>query len=200
MYTIAGCNGASPRMPHFKLIAEYACGRRPAGAIWHMVCQRRFLQGSLWWAVPRPAKSDPDRIFTLPSGPDATKLLHDTTQRSKQTRWTLTGCSMRCRTPRGAGCSTNSPSAMDRRCSNSMSGSSPGQQSSLTRQGLSRHLAVLEEAGLLRTEWRWRSKHHFLVRAPLRNAWKVWLGPLTTEKRTTGDNAHEDRADECSGR
>jgi DNA-binding transcriptional ArsR family regulator len=74
------------------------------------------------------------------------------------------------------------------------------QQSSITRQGLARHLSVLEEAGLLRTEWRWRSKHHFLVRAPLRNAWKLWLGPLSNEKNATGENAHEDRADECSGR
>jgi DNA-binding transcriptional ArsR family regulator len=74
------------------------------------------------------------------------------------------------------------------------------EQSSITRQGLSRHLSVLEEAGLLRTEWRWRSKHHFLVRAPLREAWKVWLGPLINEKNATGDKAHEDRADECSGR
>ena len=74
------------------------------------------------------------------------------------------------------------------------------QQSSITRQGLARHLSVLEEAGLLRTEWRWRSKHHFLVRSPLRDAWKVWLGPITSEQDPTGDNAHEDRADECSGR
>ena len=74
------------------------------------------------------------------------------------------------------------------------------QQSSITRQGLARHLSVLEDAGLLRTEWRWRSKHHFLVRAPVRNAWKVWLGPLASEKNTNGDNAHEDRADECAGR
>ncbi|MBI5321758.1 helix-turn-helix domain-containing protein [Bradyrhizobium sp.] len=74
------------------------------------------------------------------------------------------------------------------------------QQSSITRQGLARHLSVLEEAGLLRTEWRWRSKHHFLVRAPLRNAWKVWLGPIANEEKPTGDKAHEDRADECSGR
>ena len=73
------------------------------------------------------------------------------------------------------------------------------QQSSITRQGLARHLSVLEGAGLLRTEWRWRSKHHFLVRAPLRNAWKVWLGPLASEKNTNGETAHEDRADECSG-
>jgi DNA-binding transcriptional ArsR family regulator len=73
------------------------------------------------------------------------------------------------------------------------------QQASLTRQGLSRHLSVLEDAGLLRTEWRWRSKHHFLVRAPLRNAWKLWLGPLTKGKSKKGDNAHEDRADKCHG-
>ena len=39
---------------------------------------------------------------------------------------------------------------------------------SLSRQALSKHLQVLEEAGLLRTEWRWRSKHHFLERSPLR--------------------------------
>ena len=71
------------------------------------------------------------------------------------------------------------------------------QQSNISRQGLSRHLSVLEHAGLLRTEWRWRSKHHFLVRDPIRNAWKVWLGPLA---EGTGDEAHENRADECSGR
>lgn len=74
------------------------------------------------------------------------------------------------------------------------------QQSSITRQGLARHLSVLEEAGLLRTAWRWRSKHHFLVRAPLRNAWKAWLGPIASEEKPTGDKAHEDRADECAGR
>src|SRR3979409_1421397 len=74
------------------------------------------------------------------------------------------------------------------------------QQSSLTRQGLSRHLSVLEDAGLLRTEWQWRSKHHFLVRAPLRNAWKVWLQPLAGRKSRPGDKAHEDRTDKCSGR
>jgi DNA-binding transcriptional ArsR family regulator len=73
------------------------------------------------------------------------------------------------------------------------------QQASLTRQGLARHLSVLEEAGLLRTEWRWRSKHHFLVRTPLREAWKVWLGPIATEEKLTGEVAHEDRADERTG-
>src|SRR6202008_2422803 len=74
------------------------------------------------------------------------------------------------------------------------------QQSSISRQGLARHLALLEVGGLLGTEWRWRSKHQFLVRAPLRDAWKVWLGPLTSERNETGDSAHEDRVDECSGR
>lgn len=74
------------------------------------------------------------------------------------------------------------------------------QQSSLTRQGLSRHLSVLEQAGLLRAEWRWRSKHHFLIRDPIRLAWKVWLGPIAERQRATGDDAHEDRADECAGR
>ncbi len=73
-------------------------------------------------------------------------------------------------------------------------------QSNISRQGLSRHLSVLEDAGLLRTEWRWRSKHHFLVRDPIRNAWKIWLGPLAERQSATGDEAHENRADECSGR
>jgi DNA-binding transcriptional ArsR family regulator len=73
------------------------------------------------------------------------------------------------------------------------------EQSAITRQGLSRHLSVLEDAGLLRTEWQWRSKHHFLVRAPLREAWKVWLGPLANENNKTGDKTHEDRADQCAG-
>jgi DNA-binding transcriptional ArsR family regulator len=73
-------------------------------------------------------------------------------------------------------------------------------QSSLSRQGLSRHLSVLEQAGLLRVEWRWRSKCHFLVRDPIRTAWKVWLKAITEVQSATGDDAHEDRADECSGR
>jgi len=73
-------------------------------------------------------------------------------------------------------------------------------QSSLSRQGLSRHLSVLEQAGLLRVEWRWRSKYHFLVRDPIRTAWKVWLKAITEVQSATGDDAHEDRAGECSGR
>jgi DNA-binding transcriptional ArsR family regulator len=68
----------------------------------------------------------------------------------------------------------------------------------LSRQALSKHLAALEEAGLVRSEWRWRSKHHFLEREPLRRLWRVWLGPLAG-RRTEGESL-EDRIDEHSGR
>ncbi|MTW15238.1 helix-turn-helix domain-containing protein [Rhodoplanes serenus] len=53
---------------------------------------------------------------------------------------------------------------------------------SLSRQALSKHLQVLEEAGLLRTEWQWRSKHHFLDLTPLRHAWTLWLAGHAGER------------------
>ncbi|WP_309092418.1 helix-turn-helix domain-containing protein [Phenylobacterium sp.] len=68
----------------------------------------------------------------------------------------------------------------------------------LTRQALSKHLVVLEKAGLVRTEWKWRSKHHFLEREPLRRLWRVWLGPLA-ERPADGESI-EDRRDERAGR
>lgn len=68
----------------------------------------------------------------------------------------------------------------------------------LSRQALSKHLAVLEEARLVRTEWKWRSKHHFLEREPLRRLWRIWLGPLA-ERPTEGESL-EDRGDERAGR
>lgn len=68
----------------------------------------------------------------------------------------------------------------------------------LTRQALSKHLAMLEKAGVVRTEWRWRSKHHFLEREPLRRLWRVWLGPLA-EPKPAGETV-EDRRDERAGR
>ncbi len=40
----------------------------------------------------------------------------------------------------------------------------------MTRQALSRHLAVLEEARLVRTEWRGREKLHHLDAGPIRAA------------------------------
>jgi DNA-binding transcriptional ArsR family regulator len=72
------------------------------------------------------------------------------------------------------------------------------QGTSLSRQALSKHLGVLEEAGIVRTEWRWRSKHHFLERQPLRRLWRMWLGPLA-EGISKGEHI-ENRADERAGR
>ena len=71
-------------------------------------------------------------------------------------------------------------------------------ETAVSRQALSKHLAVLEEAGLVRTEWAWRSKHHFLEREPLRRLQRVWLGPLAGRK-IEGESV-EDRADERPGR
>lgn len=69
----------------------------------------------------------------------------------------------------------------------------------LSRQALSKHLGVLEEAGLVRMEWEWRSKHHFLEREPLRRLSRMWLGPLVG-RSSEEENALEDRSDERAGR
>jgi DNA-binding transcriptional ArsR family regulator len=69
---------------------------------------------------------------------------------------------------------------------------------SLSRQGLSKHLALMEQAGLIRTEWRWRSKHHFLERAPLRQVWDLWLGQHAGNTETK-EMPHENRTDERAG-
>ena len=66
-----------------------------------------------------------------------------------------------------------------------------------SRQALSKHLGMLEEAGLLRTEWRWRSKHHFLQREPLRRMMKIWLQPLAAE--LSEESEGEDHRDERVG-
>lgn len=70
---------------------------------------------------------------------------------------------------------------------------------SLTRQALSKHLTMLETAGLVRSEWRWRSKHHFLETEPIRQAWKMWLGGLAEHRKPEGETADEDRRDEHTG-
>ncbi|QRM32707.1 helix-turn-helix transcriptional regulator [Microvirga sp. VF16] len=71
---------------------------------------------------------------------------------------------------------------------------------SLSRQALSKHLSALEEAGLVRTEWRWRSKHHYLERKPLRQLCDVWLRPLAFPPDSKENATDEDRAHECDGR
>jgi len=70
---------------------------------------------------------------------------------------------------------------------------------SLSRQALSKHLLLLEETGLVRTEWRWRSKHHFLERTPLRKLRDLWLHPITELPPTQEQSDDEDRADERAG-
>lgn len=64
-----------------------------------------------------------------------------------------------------------------------------------SRQALSKHLGVLEDAGLLKVEWQWRSKHHFLQREPLRRLIEMRLGPMAAEpaKETTDENHPDER-------
>lgn len=71
---------------------------------------------------------------------------------------------------------------------------------SLSRQALSKHLAVLEDAELVRTQMQWRSKHHFLQREPLRRAWRLWLQPFIESGKMEIRDALEDKLDERSGR
>jgi DNA-binding transcriptional ArsR family regulator len=69
----------------------------------------------------------------------------------------------------------------------------------LSRQGMSKHLAVLEAAGLLKVDWQWRSKHHFLQREPIRLAWKLWLQPLANGNGTETEESDADCSDEHHG-
>jgi len=71
---------------------------------------------------------------------------------------------------------------------------------SQTRQAMSRHLAVLEEVGLLRCEWQWRSKFHFLDLEPLRRASTVWLGAYLKKPNRKGSVSHAHRAHERARR
>lgn len=51
----------------------------------------------------------------------------------------------------------------------------------LTRQAISQHLGVLEDAGLLRTERRGRSKYHFFDPTPLAEITHRWPVPGRTD-------------------
>src|SRR6476659_2033870 len=63
----------------------------------------------------------------------------------------------------------------------------------LSRQALSKHLAVLEEGGLVRTEWNWRSKYHYVEREPIRLAWKLWLSGIAKGPSNRGRQDNENR-------
>ncbi|MEM9233951.1 MAG: winged helix-turn-helix domain-containing protein [Pseudomonadota bacterium] len=47
----------------------------------------------------------------------------------------------------------------------------------LTRQAITRHLNTLEQAGLITTAWRGRTKVHSLTAASLKNTIDPWLRP-----------------------
>ena len=49
----------------------------------------------------------------------------------------------------------------------------------LTRQAISRHLGVLESAGLIVTEWRGRTKVHSLNIASVEDRVQSWLSPYS---------------------
>lgn len=48
----------------------------------------------------------------------------------------------------------------------------------LTRQAITRHLNTLEQAELIRTAWRGRTKVHSLTASPLTSAINPWLEPF----------------------
>lgn len=70
---------------------------------------------------------------------------------------------------------------------------------SLSRQALSKHLAILEQAGLVRVDWKWRSKYHFLQTDPIQRAWDFWLRGYAEARNKDGENTDENSADECVG-
>ena len=55
---------------------------------------------------------------------------------------------------------------------------------SSTRQAVSQHLAVLEEAGLITTERRGRHKHHHLDTTPLGEIQRRWPTPAPDRSTT----------------
>jgi DNA-binding transcriptional ArsR family regulator len=49
------------------------------------------------------------------------------------------------------------------------------QDSNITRQGFSRHLASLEEAGLITIEWDGKTKYHSLNSQPIAHMLEGWI-------------------------
>lgn len=45
----------------------------------------------------------------------------------------------------------------------------------MTRQGVTQHLAVLEDANLVAVQWRGREKLHFLNPVPLQQIYERWI-------------------------
>lgn len=54
---------------------------------------------------------------------------------------------------------------------------------SISRQGITKHLHILEDAGLLRTEKRGRYKFHYLNTAPIADIYNRWIAKHRNERK-----------------
>ena len=52
----------------------------------------------------------------------------------------------------------------------------------MTRQAVSKHLALLEEADLVAVVWRGREKLHFLNPAPIHAIYERWIGKFERDR------------------
>jgi DNA-binding transcriptional ArsR family regulator len=55
-------------------------------------------------------------------------------------------------------------------------------QLTMTRQAVSKHLALLEEAQLVVTLWRGREKLHYLNPAPIHEIYERWIGKFERDR------------------
>lgn len=69
-----------------------------------------------------------------------------------------------------------------------------------SRQAVSQHLEVLEDAGLVRSERRGRYKFHYLQTGPLRQIVDRWPLPLADHPPLPEERADEDHPDQRHGR
>lgn len=52
----------------------------------------------------------------------------------------------------------------------------------MTRQAVTKHLAILEEAGLIAIKWRGREKLHFLNPVPIHEIAERWIGKFERQR------------------
>ena len=52
----------------------------------------------------------------------------------------------------------------------------------LSRQAISKHLALLEEANLVAVHWRGREKLHYLNPVPLHQIYERWIGKFEKQR------------------
>ena len=55
----------------------------------------------------------------------------------------------------------------------------------MTRQAVTKHLALLEDANLVAIVWRGREKLHYLNPVPLHQIYERWIGKFEKERRDT---------------